>query len=123
MSYPDEWNHPKDCTCGPGRDPECQSAHGDIPDSARIPYPGGALPPIPWLVWSIEHQAWWKPNRSGYTQKKEEAGRYEFYEAWSIVLSANEFSKENPNESMVPVIEEIFLPKNHPHWGESSDRS
>jgi hypothetical protein len=29
-----------------------------------------------WLIWSNEHNAWWRPNAYGYTENIEEAGRY-----------------------------------------------
>lgn len=34
-----------------------------------------------WLVWSNEHGAWWRADRSGYTGSITEAGRYTFDEA------------------------------------------
>jgi len=34
-----------------------------------------------WLVWSNEHSAWWNPERLGYTQRMELAGRYSLKEA------------------------------------------
>lgn len=33
-------------------------------------------------IWSDEHQAWWRPNRAGYTAYREAAGIYTFAEAW-----------------------------------------
>jgi hypothetical protein len=42
-----------------------------------------------WLIWSNEHQAWWRPNHAGYTPFIEEAGRYEFDVAAKIVADAN----------------------------------
>lgn len=55
-----------------------------------------------WLIWSIEHNGWWKPAQFGYTQKKDEAGRYSFEQARKIVASANEFrGSKPPNEAMI----------------------
>jgi len=35
-------------------------------------------PPVRlYLVWSNEHDAWWKPNRCGYTHDVWRAGRYD----------------------------------------------
>lgn len=34
-----------------------------------------------WLIWSNEHAAWWNPERLGYTQRIEKAGRYSLEEA------------------------------------------
>lgn len=52
-----------------------------------------------WLIWSIEHDAWWAPNRHGYTRDRILAGRYSQQEARAIVRDSNiaEFS-----ECMIP---------------------
>ena len=42
-----------------------------------------------WLIWSIEHEAWWAPNRHGYTRVLALAGRYRTAEARDIVRDAN----------------------------------
>ncbi len=42
-----------------------------------------------YLIWSIEHTAWWRPDGWGYTSSLAEAGRYEREEAERIVRSAN----------------------------------
>lgn len=36
------------------------------------------------LIWSRDHQAWWGPERSGYTNDLERAGRYESGEAMDV---------------------------------------
>lgn len=56
-----------------------------------------------YIIWSEEHRAWWKPNHRGYTQKREEAGHYEFEEAQEIVLNANINENDVPNEAIVPI--------------------
>lgn len=43
-----------------------------------------------WLIWSIEHDAWWAPKHRGYVASRDKAGRYTFEEACKIVRSANE---------------------------------
>jgi hypothetical protein len=56
-------------------------------------------------IWSIEHNAWWKPNRFGYTKKLFEAGKYSYREAVEICRDANYFLGEYPSglcEVMVP---------------------
>lgn len=40
------------------------------------------------LVWSNEHQQWWRANKTGYTRYIEEAGRYTEDEARTIVDDA-----------------------------------
>jgi hypothetical protein len=42
-----------------------------------------------WLIWSHEHDAWWKADRWGYTRDWREAGRYDIYEAVTICRDAN----------------------------------
>ncbi len=54
-----------------------------------------------WLIWSIEHGAWWMPNRNGYTTKRNRAGKYTYYEALAIVESANIGLRDTPNEAMI----------------------
>ena len=58
-----------------------------------------------WLIWSIEHSAWWRPNKIGYTQKKSEAGAYTFEDACRIVRNANHYLAffEPPKEAMVRI--------------------
>lgn len=42
-----------------------------------------------YLIWSIEHGAWWRPNRCGYTLRVQDAGRYTREDAAQIVKDAN----------------------------------
>ncbi len=57
-----------------------------------------------WLIWSNEHNAWWKPAHNGYTRKRDEAGRYPHGEAQLIVRMANRYHQKEffPFEAMVP---------------------
>lgn len=57
-----------------------------------------------WLIWSLEHRQWWRPNSHGYTPNRDEAGRYGFEEAKQIVVDANASIKPNkpPHEAMIP---------------------
>lgn len=54
-----------------------------------------------WLIWSMEHDGWWKPNRNGYTEYLSEAGRYSFEDALDIVASANMHCINQPKEAMI----------------------
>ncbi len=56
-----------------------------------------------WLIWSIEHNAWWKPGHRGYTPNRAEAGVYPEAEAIAIVENANRHRDPNqpPNEAMI----------------------
>ena len=52
-----------------------------------------------YLIWSIEHNAWWRPSEHGYTKTLTEAGLYKKEKAIRIVKRANISSF---NECMVP---------------------
>lgn len=58
-----------------------------------------------WYIWSNEHKAWWKSGHGGYTQDKDEAGRYTFEQACNIVRGANQYRKDDefPYEAMIQV--------------------
>lgn len=42
-----------------------------------------------WLIWSHEHNAWWRADSASYTSLVTDAGRYTFEEAVSISTNAN----------------------------------
>ena len=44
--------------------------------------------PPRYLVFSVEHQRWWRPGACGYTAKLSEAGRYTRESALRICASA-----------------------------------
>ncbi len=54
-----------------------------------------------WLIWSIEHGAWWAHQSCGYTKKRAETARYTYEEACRIVEDANKSSDDRPDEAMV----------------------
>jgi hypothetical protein len=63
-----------------------------------------------YVIWSIEHDAWWGPARIGYTRAIAEAGVYGEWEAREIVKRANGagISPDRPDgfqfhECMIPV--------------------
>jgi hypothetical protein len=73
-----------------------------------------------WLVWSIEHDGWWRQKHDGYTGLLADAGRFSFEEALEICTPANysltlpqpkKFDKylNTPHEAMVlePIPNEI----------------
>lgn len=39
-----------------------------------------------YLIWSHEHQMWWRENREGYTVHMHEAGVYDWKDAAQITL-------------------------------------
>ena len=53
-----------------------------------------------WVIWSFEHEGWWKPNGNGYTQDFTEAGKYTFDQADEIIIHANSHGQRN--EAMLP---------------------
>lgn len=56
-----------------------------------------------YLIWSIEHDAWWGPNETGYTTVTAQAGRYTRDRAAAIVQRANiPCPPDRPNEVYVP---------------------
>lgn len=54
-----------------------------------------------WLIWSIEHNAWWKAGRRGYTIIRSQAGHYAYVDALNIVRDANQYSGNIPKEAMI----------------------
>lgn len=52
-----------------------------------------------WLIWSIEHNAWWCENQKGYTEDIENAGKYSYETAIQIVKGANYFEGQRYNEN------------------------
>lgn len=55
-----------------------------------------------WLIWSMEHRAWWAPERNGYTRYRAKAGRYSFDEAKEIVQGGNMGAAPDfPHEAMI----------------------
>jgi hypothetical protein len=62
---------------------------------------------FPWIVWSNEHRAFWNPDRRGYTQSIEKAGRYTKREAEAICANANYRCNSTINVDTPP---EICMP-------------
>lgn len=58
-----------------------------------------------WLIWSIEHKAWWKAGYRGYTELRWLAGSYSYDEALKIIDGANINKNDVPNEAMIPFID------------------
>lgn len=68
-----------------------------------------------YLIWSNEHQAWWRPNSSGYTTFVEAAGRYPRAEAISIASGARDGWTEGEAPSEIAVSEaDVLAHKQHP---------
>lgn len=52
------------------------------------------------VIWSIEHSAWWRPNWLGYCETLTEAGVYSKEEADEILARANVVAVE---ECAIPI--------------------
>lgn len=63
-----------------------------------------------YYIWSWEHDAWWAPRESGYTEEIKNAGAYSYENAMRIVSGANYVFNKGltlmPNEAMVPIVPE-----------------
>jgi len=69
-----------------------------------------------WLIWSLEHNAWWMPASRGYTPSIGEAGRYGLEEARKIVADSNRFAfarGRGPEEAMIVDPDEEELHENN----------
>lgn len=55
-----------------------------------------------WLIWSNEHNAYWRANELGYTPNLYEAGNYTLEKAIAICSKANYRPDIPPNECIVP---------------------
>ena len=67
-----------------------------------------------YLIYSREHNAWWRPARRGYTGHIAEAGRYSAQEAYQIAYDANRYQRPDealphggPKEVVVPAPEQV----------------
>lgn len=71
-----------------------------------------------WIIWSIEHDGWWKTSNNGYTNEIKGAGIYSYEGALNIVDGANyhmtlpkrpKFDKDlnTPYEAMILVTPEL----------------
>jgi hypothetical protein len=58
----------------------------------------------PYIIWSFEHHAWWRPGGWGYTPDLREAGHYPRAEAEAMVAQANIV---HWNETMLPLREAL----------------
>lgn len=55
-----------------------------------------------WLIWSLEHKAWWNPDGIGYCLQKARAGRFTLEKACEIVHEANKvIGDAPPAEAMI----------------------
>lgn len=53
-----------------------------------------------YLIWSLEHRAWWRPDRMGYTTNLLEAGTYDDATSAAILADAN---RVHTHECRIPV--------------------
>jgi hypothetical protein len=55
-----------------------------------------------YLIWSIEHNAWWRGNWEGYTTKLGEAGIYSEADSQKVLTRAN-YPPPRVHECRIPV--------------------
>lgn len=79
--------------------------------------------PVSYVIWSFEHDAWWKENHRGYTPHLDEAGIYSKDEAAKIVENANKFLNEGekPNEEFMTLTTARALEKERREQEESDE--
>ena len=66
--------------------------------------PEGTSPaPEIWLIYSREHNAWWRPKAAGYTSHIENAGRYTYDEAISRA-AVRDGGKPDPDRGVSEVV-------------------
>ena len=76
-----------------------------VEDVIRRYTPAKVIPDGYWLIWSNEHNAWWRPGRCGYTQDEKQAGRYSMAEAVDICSKAGDGRMNlHPNGKIPPEI-------------------
>ncbi len=64
-----------------------------------------------YLIYSVEHRAWWKKSKFGYTPLIHEAGLFSLEEATSICTNANFNLTDNTLKSRLKIkIEEMLVP-------------
>lgn len=72
-----------------------------------------------YLIWSNEHNSWWRPGSSGYSLTIEGAGRYSLAQALELCNEANSEwapgSRITPDE--LPIAEEAALLLTCKKWG------
>ncbi len=65
-----------------------------------------------YLIWSNEHNAWWRPNSRGYCADIRDAGQYTMREAENICANAYpRIKNEPPPEVMIDKDEVLFNAK------------
>lgn len=59
-------------------------------------------------IWSIEHNAWWRPMERGYTHEIQDAGIYTKEKAVEICFHANEYLPTNTS-GIIVFLNEIMI--------------
>ena len=85
--------------------------------AALLDEPQAEEPKKEWLVWSVQHNAWWKHDGWGYTKKYSEAKRFTYKQACAICRTGG-FRRSSalthrdirvPNETMILAQEETGI--------------
>lgn len=70
-----------------------------------------------YVIWSHEHDQWWRPDSMGYTPNLHEAGRYTREEAYIPVLND---IHHNEIAILLQTAEKDGPPTFHPYLGEKT---
>lgn len=69
-----------------------------------------------YVIWSFDHEAWWRPNERGYTRELAEAGRYTGTHAGQL---ATDDVMLNTLPVLLSIAERRGPPTHHPYGDES----
>lgn len=61
-----------------------------------------------WLIYSREHNAWWRPKSAGYTTDSQQAGRYRYVDAKKRCTARDPQRDGSPSEVMIPAPESFI---------------
>lgn len=70
---------------------------------------GRQAEPGPYVIWSNEHRAWWKPGEFGYSTDFAEAGLYDRQIALALCIGRRRMKDGVPDEIALPYRDAVFI--------------